>query len=249
MAQSKGLVQIQGTLGGLTFYKSKGSYLVRTKGGVSKERIMNDPSFVRTRENGSEFGNSARSGKLFRVSANSLISKAKDGTLTGRVTQVMSKIKNLDLTSARGERTVALGIATAEGKQLLVGFNLNSRAHLSTVLRTAYALDPATGEVTIANLIPQTELAFPQHATHVSLSCGFLNLEFESGVYEMVLSHSLNLPIDMTSTNVVLTPSSVPAGVGIQFYFLLIEYFQMVNSNEYPLNNGAFNALGIIGVV
>jgi hypothetical protein len=210
---------------------------------------MNDPSFVRTRENGTEFANSATSGKMFRIGANSLIAKAKDGSLVGRLTQVMSQVKNQDLTSARGERNVAVGIETVAGKLLLAGFNLNERSHLSTVLRAAYGLDTVTGAVTIANLVPETGLAYPQHATHVSLSCGFLNLDFATGIYEMVISPARNLPINMTSTNVTLTPSDVPAGTGTQFYLLLVEYFQMVNGVEYPLNNGAFNALGIIGVV
>jgi len=249
MAKVKSLVEIQGTIGELTFFKSKDGNLVRTKGGVSRERIMNDPSFIRTRENGTEFANSATSGKMLRVGANSLIAKAKDSTLVARLTQIMSQVKNQDATSPRGERNVAVGIETAAGKQLLIGFNLNERSQLSTVLRAPYVLDTVTGEVTIADLVPQTELAYPPHATHVSLSCGFLNLDFATGVYEMVISPALNLAINMTSTAVTLTPSDVPAGSGTQFYFLLVEYFQMVNAVEYPLNNGAFNALGIIGVV
>jgi hypothetical protein len=71
MAKNKSLFKIEGTLDNVTFYKSADGYFVRTKGGVSKNRIMNDPAFVRTRENGSEFGRSASSGKLLRDSVSS----------------------------------------------------------------------------------------------------------------------------------------------------------------------------------
>lgn len=60
MAKLNSFIKIEGTLDNLTFYRGKDGYLVRTKGGISKSRIKNDPEFIRTRENGVEFGNIAR---------------------------------------------------------------------------------------------------------------------------------------------------------------------------------------------
>lgn len=51
MAKLKGILKIEGTLDELTFYKTQDGHLVKTKGGVSAERIANDPNFQRTREN------------------------------------------------------------------------------------------------------------------------------------------------------------------------------------------------------
>ena len=62
MSEQKGIIKIKGTVGDLTFYKSQDGFLVREKGGVEKERIANDPAFVRTRENGKEFGASGNAG-------------------------------------------------------------------------------------------------------------------------------------------------------------------------------------------
>lgn len=59
MAKFEGIFEIQGTLKGMTFYKSKDGLLIRGKGGVSKKRIKNDPAFQRTRENRMEFGHCA----------------------------------------------------------------------------------------------------------------------------------------------------------------------------------------------
>ena len=56
MARQKGLIKLDGTIGGITFYKSKDGYLAREKGGVCADRIAKDPNFQRTRENGEEFG-------------------------------------------------------------------------------------------------------------------------------------------------------------------------------------------------
>ena len=249
MAKLSGFVKMEGTLDGLTFFKSKDGYLIRTKGGVSKERMMNDPAFARTRENGTEFASSAVAGKMIRVAAGVLITNAKDGTLTSRLMHVLAKVKNLDSTSVRGARNVAVGMTTPAGKQLLKGFNMNERADLSSVLRSPYSLDTANGEVVIADFIPKLYLLYPTSATHVSITSAFLNLNFVTGEYAMTFSLTENLPLEMTPLTVTLTPSGVPAGTGIQFYFLLIEFFQEVNAIQYPLNNGSYNALTIIAVV
>lgn len=66
MAQQKSIIKLRGTIGGISFYKSKDGYLAREKGGVDGSRIASDPAFARTRENGAEFSNSASAGKLLR---------------------------------------------------------------------------------------------------------------------------------------------------------------------------------------
>ena len=60
MSKQKGLIKLEGNIGGISFYVSDGEYLARMANGPSKERIANDPAFKRTRENNKEFGGSAR---------------------------------------------------------------------------------------------------------------------------------------------------------------------------------------------
>ena len=49
MAKYSSLFKVEGTLGEVNFYKSEDGYRMRTKGGVSKQRIERDPAFARTR--------------------------------------------------------------------------------------------------------------------------------------------------------------------------------------------------------
>ena len=56
MAKQKGIIKLDGTSGDIAFYKSQDGYLARENGGVSADRIANDPNFQRTRENSEEFG-------------------------------------------------------------------------------------------------------------------------------------------------------------------------------------------------
>lgn len=50
MAQEKSILKLKGMLDGMSFYKNQEGYHVRAKGGIEKERIMNDANFERTRE-------------------------------------------------------------------------------------------------------------------------------------------------------------------------------------------------------
>ncbi|MFL0352395.1 hypothetical protein [Xanthomarina sp. GH4-25] len=249
MPKLKSIIKIEGTLDDLTFYKGKEGYLVRTKGGVSKKRINSDPAFARTRENGTEFGHCATSGKTLRRAIISLLSDAKDDRVTSRLTQTMSLVKNQDLISARGQRQVSIGLATPQGRADLTGFDFNIEAILSSVLLSDYTLNPANGEVEIIDFMPIQNLHTPEGATHVSFTSGFLNLDFATGDKDLQLSPVQNMIIDGTTSNVVLTPAGVPVGTGNELFFLKVAFFQEINAIQYPLNNGAYNALQVIEVL
>lgn len=249
MAKLKGILKIEGTLQEMTFYKTQDGNLVKTKSGVSGDRIANDPAFARTRENGSEFGSSATAGKLLRDAVRNMVATASDNRVTSRVTQIMTQIKNLDTTSLRGERSVDVGIATAEGKAFLKGFNFNDKAILGAILYKPYAVNTTTGVISIADLVPVNDIAVPSGTTHVSMKGAFAIVDFAAGTSDVGYTNITNLPVDGTSTSVTLTPASVPTGTGTKLYLLQIEFFQEVNAVQYSLNNGAYNALAIIEVV
>ena len=248
MARQKGIIKLEGKIGDISFYKSKDGYLAREKGGVEANRIKTDPAFERTRENGAEFGSSASSGKLLRDSIRTMMQNASDNRVTSRLTKVMTEIKNMDTTSARGERNVGVGITVTAAKNLLNGFNFNNKAILGAILFHSYALDAATGEITLDDFIPVNDLSAPSGATNVALRGAWAKVDFSTGEYDVQESNVLNLPIDSTSTNVILTPVAAPTGTGTDIYFLMIEFFQEVNGNQYTLKNGSFNSLSIIDV-
>jgi hypothetical protein len=233
----------------MTFYKKEGKNYVRKKSGVSKERIANDPNYVRTRENMNEFSLNISSGKMLRLSLGSLVFKAKDARLSNRLMQTMSKIKNLDSTSARGERSVSNGIATAEGKQYLIGFDFNSNAPLDSVLFANYTLDTATGEIAIASIIPADQLRFPEGATNVVFQCGVLNIDFATGLTDLVLSPPNNLLLNMTQSSISMMPASMPTGAGVTVYLFIVTFFQEINGVQYSLKNEEYNVLHIVDVI
>lgn len=249
MAKNEGAIKIRGSVDDLTFYRMDGNRYIRSKGGIDRERIMNEPNFVRTRENMSEFKESAVSGKMLRVAVGPISFRAKDSRMTSRLTGVMSKVKNWDLTSTRGNRLVSNGIQSAEGKLELKNFNFNLYSSYSHVINAPYELNIDTGVIRITGLVPANQVFFPQGATHVSFQGAAMDIDFVTGASVIAFSEVVALPLDMTKEDVVLTPADVPKGLGVQFFLLSVTFSQETNGLLYPLKNEEFNVLQIIDVV
>lgn len=246
MAKQKGMYKLKGTIGDVSFYKTKYGYIAREKTEISAERIAKDPAFKRTRENGQEFGSIIRSGKLLRDAIAPLLSAASDNRTQNRITELMAALKRLDVTSPRGKRHVGVGINDPAAVSLLKGFQFNRNSILNSILSSPVALDTSTGEILIANLVPVNRLAAPFEATHVRfLGCVAL-VDFLAGTWETVYSNEVILPIDATSTDVLLTPPSVPTGSGTLFYLLHVSFIEQIGTDQYSLQNSSYNSLQLL---
>lgn len=246
MAQSNSNLRIEGTLQETTFFKRNGKTFARDRGGVSAERIATDEKFARTRENGMEFGRTAKSGKLLRDTLRDMMKTGADGQVTGRMVHSLTKVKNLDDVSARGERSVAIGITKPGALNLVMDFEFRKNLALGSVLYAPYTVDATSGEVDIPNFIPKNSLSYPAAATHVRLTSAFAKVDFGSAERSIEYSATTTLAIDTTSTNVRLAPAAVPASSGTKLYVLHVEFTQMVNGQHYSLNGGKYNVMAIV---
>lgn len=249
MARQTGIIKIKGTIGGMTFYKtSADGHLVREKGGIEKSRIMNDPAFQRTRENGSEFGRAGRAGKILRTSLRPLLINSTDTRMVSRLTQRMIKVLQADQTSDRGLRNIIDGEA-----ELLAGFEFNLRGKLGTSLYAPFtsSINRATGDlsVTIPAFVPANMLVAPTGTTHYKVISAGTEVDFENESFVLANSETGILPWNSATTAPITQVNSVPAAsTKVLFLALGVEFFQEVNGSMYPLKNGAFNPLALIEV-
>ncbi|MAP80977.1 MAG: hypothetical protein CL526_07795 [Aequorivita sp.] len=248
MAKQKGIVKLKGTIGDFTFYKSGDGYLAREKGGIEKNRILNDPAFKRTRENGMEFGTAGKSGQLIRKGERLLLRQASDNRVTSRLVQVLMSIIKTDSLNKRGSRTVQDG-----NMALLKGFDFNLKGKLDTVFFSGYSLafDRAAGslDVTIAEFIPNETIDAPRGTTHIQLVGGVCALDFVNKSFEEDHAFSTIIPWDMTlQAPITLSSTISPATTVPVIQVVGVNFFQEVNGEMYPLRNGAFNALAIVEV-
>ncbi len=249
MARQSSIIKLKGTIGGVTFYKSKDGYLAREKGGVDASRIKNAPAFQRTRENGSEFGRAGNAGKILRNSIRVLLLKASDFRMVSRLTQEMVKVIQMDETNPRGQRNVIDGEA-----ELLQGFEFNINGKLGTTLFAPFAvtLDRVSGDAKaeIEGFVPEVSISAPGGTTHFKILSGAMEVDFENQTFNAKLSESVINPWDGTEVApLTLENNLTPNSTHPLFFVLGVEFYQEVNGEKYPLKNGAYNALQIVKVV
>lgn len=249
MARQKSIIKLDGTIGDITFYKSKDGYLAREKGGVPADRIKNDPAFQRTRENGSEFGRAGKSGKVLRNSIRALLQNSSDSRMVSRLTQQMVKVIQMDETNPRGQRNVIDGEA-----ELIQGFDFNINGKLGNTLYVPITstLDRVTGAATvdIATFTPMVDIAAPGGTTHSKLVSAGMEIDFENETFNTATSETAILPWDNVQSAAVNLDNALTANSTKPLFLVLgVEFYQEVNGEKYPLKNGAYNALQVIKVV
>ena len=248
MARQKGIIKLKGTIGDITFYKTKDGHLAREKGGIEASRIKNDPAFQRTRENGSEFGRAGTAGKILRTSLRSLLVNSADGRMVSRLTQAMVKVIQADMISVRGLRNVIDGEA-----ELLNGFEFNIRGKLGTSLFAPFVsvIDRASGAISVDldSFIPANMIAAPSGTTHYKIISAGAEIDFEAETFVEAHSETAILPWDAAATVPISQVNAVtPGSTKPLFLALGVEFYQEVNGQMYALKNGAYNPLALVQV-
>jgi len=248
MAKQKGIIPIEGTLGNITFFKTKDGYMVKEKSAVPASKIANDPAFARTRENMAEFGRAGKAAKVLRTVLGPIIQGSTDSRMVSRLTKQMIDVLRMDQTSTRGQRNVIDGEAT-----LLEGFEFNINGKLTTTLLAPYAvsLNRATGlaSVELAAFIPAKMMSVPGGATHFKIRTAAAFVDFENATGALVEADSGYLPINNIATALLSLTMQLPAASTHPLFVVLnVEFVQDVNTVKYALQNGAFNACTLVKV-
>ena len=249
MARQSSIIKFEGTVGDLTFVKTKKGYFVRKKASIPKSRIQTDPNFLRTRENIAEFGNVAKAGSVLRKSLREAITDVQDGDATSRLFTVLTGVKNLDTAHDRGLRTVAAGIADVAGQSKLNGFDFNDGAPLDAILLKDFSLDTGDGELVITGLKPSSDLLKPLAAHKAGFNLFWTKVDFTHGESNTVKATEVLIPLDDTAHTVTLSVPAPPIGSGVNIFALRLVYYQTMNGQDYIFNDETRSCAKIIAVV
>jgi hypothetical protein len=229
MARQKGIIKITGTLDGLNFYSRLGVPLIRKAGGgFQSEAIKTKPSMVRVRENGSEFKICMTSVKHFKIGLQPITNQFKDTFLHQRLVQLFTKIKLLDTVSARGQRTVGIGLENEAGKNLLNRYVLTSGNSLDAVLRQGFEVDWSLSGFRIA-AFDVAAVRFPKGVTHVQLQTGYMVFDFTTFTPVFTKSASMTLSKAAATAPLELGISALPIGAGTKIVVVYLQFMQEVN--------------------
>ncbi|HPF10052.1 MAG TPA: hypothetical protein PKW08_07160 [Flavobacteriaceae bacterium] len=266
MPKQESFIELKGTMGKVTFYKTEGEYMARRKGGMSRERMFNDPELGRIRENLSEFGGAAFVGKEFRTGLKSLIKSLGDSRVTARVTGVMRKINGAG-TGKRGQRSFEM----LPNKRYLERLELNRYRSLASVFWPEYGEPTADANRSVLTwVVPdfhtERDLGVPDGATHFQLVLASTVLsdytyDVQDGGYVPVerevarkkaIAYSEALPIggmlgsDLTlSTDLGLTEALPETAALVNL--IGVQFFQQVDGELYLLEGA--QALQVVNVL
>ncbi len=248
MAKVKGIVTLQGTLGGVNYYQTKYGHIAREAGGgFNGDAIRTKASMKRVRENGSEFGHCSKVNKLFRQGIGAFYEHYKFAGLHGHLMRLFTGLKDLDPVNERGERRVGLGIATEAGKTLLRTFDYTPESRLSKVWSYKAQIDDSDYTLRFTG-IDMTKVKFPEGATHLKLLYGVLDMDFTAMSFKRHAAEPVLIDRSFDSTTLDITLSEMPAIAQTAIGVLGMRLYQGVDGVLYPLHDERYVALHVMSL-
>lgn len=264
MAEQKGILKFTGSLGNLRFYKMDGKYYIATKGGPTREQVLTDPTFQRTRENMSEFGRAGKNAKWLRQAFAPILQYVPRKFVYQTLLSAFLKEIKTDIYSPRGKR----GFITKTTGAHLIGTDLGqsriaevcyasftSSEAAANYIEPFYGISTQGATLTIPSFNPGTDTNPPAGATHVRLM--LLSTFFQSewqrvfeGEQEKTPAQARGVAIqDIPLTNATLSlsltpviPAVVPAeneAGGFGFSAFGVVFLQEISGILYPLSERA----------
>jgi hypothetical protein len=217
---------IKGTLDEINFVvTADGNNYARAKGktGVTSTEFKNNPIFDRIRNQGQEFGHCSKKSVLFRQLAVRFNKLAKDGSVAGRANKLLFEILQEDATQPQGQRTLAEGLKTSDGKECLLFFESNKLRPLDKVLKIKESCNRYNQTVTLTDFLAKEHLDWPEEATHVHFASATANWDYENDNFDTCYSDEIIVGKESAKQTLTLS-SGRPIASHLHLTFLFIGF-------------------------
>lgn len=248
MAKVKGIVTLNGTIGGVTFYQLNGKQVSRAAGGgFNGDAIRTKASMQRVRENGSEFGHCSKANKLFRLATREFYEHYKFAGLHGYLMRLFTQLKDLDSVSGRGQRQVEIGVQTDAGKVLLKTFNYTPQSQLATLFPYTPVFDVTNYRLRYTN-VDVSNIKFPKGATHLKLMYGVLDMDFTHMTYQRYAAEPVWVDRSFGGGAFEIAVTDMPVIQHTGIAVLGMRLYQNVDGVLYALNDERFVGLKVFSL-
>lgn len=220
MAKNIGIIKFTGKLGGLSGRDTAFGNIIQTPGGFKSERLKNDPIYLKSRQLATEFGRCSKIAALFRQVLLPYLKLLPDPYVYNHIQKCVLAVKDCDLDSPKGSKTVANGLLTPAGAALLGNFSFNRKRHFYFAGIGEYSFDIGRGELTLRG-IDSTRYNFPTGSNAVGFQLILLCADFEIPTMTMAVSERFILRRSDSPAAVALKVDK-PTGVGSLVAILFI---------------------------
>lgn len=213
---------------GKVTYKSKGNdfHTVKEKTGFTTEALLNDPKYVKSRENSNEFGAVSQLCKAIRVMLNEGLPKSKNLEVTNGLNTIMQKVMCCDTIAPKGNRCLKNGFASSGGKSLFTGYDFNPSGLLRNTFKGNYRFNARKRQLIFDAFKTSTAFVFPEGADAVGLRLGALRFDFGSSTGFYALTDLAFYGLNSRSTKKMkFTINDFPEGEGNVFFLLEVAFF------------------------
>jgi hypothetical protein len=221
MAKNIGLIKFTGKLGGLSGRDTPFGNVIQTPGGFKGDRIKTEARYEKTRQLYTEFGRCATLASLFKRNLDFYLKLLPDPYVYNHIQKWMTSIKEFDVISPKGEKTVGKGLLTEEGTLLFSQFSFNRKRRFDFGGTTDYHANLETGTLTF-DRFDTSRLKFPFGAKSLGLQFVLMRVDFENSFSMISCCEMVHLAQGEVFSNVLNT--NVPDGDGLLVGILFIGF-------------------------
>lgn len=248
MAKQSGALPLRGTIGNITFRKTKDGDIAQAKSKLTKERVLNDAEFENSRGSSHEFGSASTGAKKLRRIFSKAILNCTDDAVHGRLLKRLQKVIFEDRVSVHGERNLLSGDI-----RLLRDFWWNVNEGIDNAIRGGYTIkvDRTVGEVSFAILpfIPKQMLKANPTATHYRICASAAEVDWRENAPLAEMHTTDYLPLDNKETVAFNPVLMVREGSVLPIVSCLsISWYQKVAGEMNVMRDKKFNTAGVVDV-
>lgn len=247
MAKNQSIVRLSGSIDGVTYVETKTGKQSRSRSSLNKAKMDANPKFRKIRMIQKELTGYSKYGALFRLGIRPELRKVKSFRGVQRLNKRMVFIKNNDVTNRLGQRNVATGLLTVEGRNCMKNFDFYGMTTVSALVQPSFVVDLSTGTARITGFDVARDLIAPENCTHVSFKSVMIGLDFDLGVESTTRSPVFTMPLDAPAADLVLQTATLPTVSANVFYLVQILFYEEISGflELTELDSAAFTVLEV----
>jgi hypothetical protein len=246
MAKNHGPIQLSGTIGELTFYRTRNGFFVRQKSSSPGKSLE---SSARQQAQRAAFGDAMRAANTVRHHLLPFIGMCKSSDMRLRLNRLLLQAAHLYKITPR-EECNGSGLVLS----LLQGFEFNNTTSLFTALHasieSSFDRDTGLASVSVGAFVAEAVLKYMAGVTHMRISIAAAAINFTTREAQKQFLDGDYLPVGQQPAGALTLSVSLPPNLADPVLLLLkLQYFQEVNGDMQERYNASCCTCTVLRII